>query len=215
MNQFFTAIIAATIALFFTSCHATDTHKAQSTQPTPLALIKGLYSKSLAKFEIPQDKAEAIEACEYIKSIFFANLIKHKKSDCEVKGDIFVRFPTLASEDLEGVDPNASAFSHSIREGETMGGVTAIQVITPTGSELRKGKVVYFVESTSAGVKIVNFLSYTSYPLDLTGDYKDCVTRSVYFKFALPPKSELEIADLPSTCRALTRKEFGIGAPNR
>jgi hypothetical protein len=215
MHHYLSACIASFATLFFTACHGAEQRASKSEASAALVLAKNLYSKGLSKFEMPAGNSEVLDTCEYIRSIFSANLIKSNKSNCDVKGNLFVRFPTLASEDLEGITPNAPAFSHTIREGEKMGGITAIHVITPTNGEFQKGKVVYFIEATSTGAKIVNFLSYTSYPLDLTGDYKDCVTRSAYFKFALPPKTELEIADLPATCRALTRTQFGIGTSNR
>lgn len=196
--------VALSLSLAFVAINAGAADVVKVQEKEVKALVRDLYSKRLSELEAWKGRKASKKACEYLKSIFDPQLIKNEALGCDVAGSRYFRFPTIESEDMgyladENRLPRARIVSVAVN------GVNAVvKVIAPIDKDiLSQGRVVYFFKKTEQGWRISNMLAYQQYPLDLSGEFKDCGHQSGNYRFALPPTTAADFEDLPPACRDL------------
>lgn len=179
---------------------ASTTPDAQSAQDKKEveALVRTLYSKRIREVESPRGQGEFRKSCEYLRSVFEAALLKGDSLACDGP----TRFPTVDPYEISDFDDANKLPASRIVGSSVNDGVAVVKVQAPIIKNRTPGRVVYYLKKTDGRWKVANLLTYDQWPLDTTQE-GGCRYVSGHYSFALPPKTEADLEDLPPLCKAL------------
>jgi hypothetical protein len=194
------------VALGFAAGHALAQNQVTQNKKDVEMLIRDMFTKRIRDFEFPTRK-NAARNCEYLSSIFDASLIVRGPVLCQINGNATTRFPNLSSQDLSDLDEAGALPKSRIVESIVRDTEAVVKVQTPLGLDLTPSRVVYFLRNIDGRWRIHNMLAYQHWPID-TNREGDCKDVSGYYRFALPPRSDADLEDLPPACKALESSEI-------
>lgn len=181
------------------------------------AIVRAFYSKTIRQLEHPRGREALRKSCDYLQSVFEEIMLKNDKFGCDAKGGGYFRFPGASSEEISEFGNDGILPGFRIIESSARGQTAIVKVQAPIIEGRVPSRVVYYFRKTDGRWKVSNLLTYDQWPLD-TNQEGGCRYVSGYYGFALPPKTEADLEDLPPLCKALeldNMRSSGSGSPQQ
>lgn len=195
-------ILVSALALLTGSVSAED--QVARNKSAAEALIRDMFSRKIRELErvLSRDVLPFAKRCEYVQGTFESRIIEENGGRCHPLWLTNFRFPSLSSEDLMYLDEAKQLPKYRIVNSRVTETTAVVTVQTPILEHRIPGRVVYYLRKTNERWKISNMLAYEHWPID-TNQEGGCRYVSGYYQFALPPKTEADLEDLPPLCKAL------------
>lgn len=213
MSTFTQAMRAIALAVMAQTAHADAGPTAELG-----ALVQRMYTYTVHEFEFGRNPAtgryDARRNCALLRTFFAPPMLgqTHGPDRCEFEHSRFP--PDAAGTPVEQLvseydDKPPVPFIQTIRVSGDQAQVELLfgAADAPKGqrpdARRNQGRVVFFCQRGPQGWRIVNKLSFRTWPLVLKDEGADCRYASLAVGFALAPRTPAELAPLPPACRAL------------
>ena len=189
-----------------------------STESVIRDLMASMYSHRVKTFEYGRDSAtnkyNPEANCTLLKSYFDPAMLSHPNGEdkCELTHSRFAPTPdgtpmeeVVTSDGADNPPPRPVIQSIKISEDKAQVDIIFIDAnekISPSQTRYHnRGRAVFFLEQKPQGWRIANKLSFSQWPLELSGKNSDCRESQRNFLFAIRPQNEAYLLVLPKVCQ--------------
>jgi len=177
--------------------------------------IADLFTYRISNFEFGEfnGRRDDRKSCQLVRNYFYGAIISnHESLSCRYHHSRFAPGPdgTPMEEVVtaDGADdPPPRPVIQSIK---VTGNQAQVDIIFIDANDINahsratganRGRVIFFLEKLPQGWRIVNKLTFSQWPLELSGENSDCRMAHSKFNFAIRPKSDAYLLVLPKACQ--------------